>query len=289
MHFIIKRIIFSLSFFSASLSVALAADNGVSPTAYHLWEIPGIKLPITNSMVTSWIISALLILIIRLAIGKKPQLIPTKGQAVIESIVTGIQNMIEPIVGKRMVSHTFPLLVGFFIFILIHNWSGLIPGVGTFGHYDEQGHLLYYFRPGSADLNLTLALSIVSFVSWIYFIIRYAGPKAIAYDLFGNKADKRDLPSIAYYFLFIIFFGVGIIELISIVFRLVSLSFRLFGNIFGGENLMTSITGVFSYMLPVPFYFLEILIGFIQALVFTLLTAIYIGLICNHGEEEHEH
>ncbi|PWU06123.1 MAG: ATP synthase F0 subunit A [Verrucomicrobia bacterium] len=240
-------------------------------------------------MITTWIISLLLILIIRLAIGKKPELIPSKGQAVVETIVTGIQNMIEPIVGKRMVKHTFPLLVSFFIFILIHNWSGLIPGVGTFGHYDDQGHLLYYFRPGSADLNFTLALAIISFVSWAYFIIRYAGFKTIAYDLFGNKADKRDIPSIAYYSLFLIFFAVGIIELISIVFRLVSLSFRLFGNVFGGENLITSITGVFSYILPVPFYFLEILIGFIQALVFTLLTAIYIGLICNHGEEEHIH
>lgn len=289
MHYIIKRLIYFISLFSISLNLAIASDNGVSPTAYHLWEIPGIKLPITNSMVTSWIFSGLLILGIRLAIGRKPQMIPSKSQAVVESMVIGIQNMIEPIVGKRMVKHTFPLLVGFFIFILIHNWSGLLPGVGTFGHYDEQGHLLYYFRPGSADLNLTLALSIVSFISWIYFISRYAGPKAIAYDLFGNKADKRDLPTIAYYFLFLVFFGVGIIELISIVFRLVSLSFRLFGNVFGGENLMTSITGVFSYILPVPFYFLEILIGFIQALVFTLLTAIYIGLICNHGDEELSH
>lgn len=289
MHYIIKRLIYFISLFSISLNLAIASDKGVSPTAYHLWEIPGIKLPITNSMVTSWIFSGLLILGIRLAIGRKPQMVPTKSQAVVETMVIGIQNMIEPIVGKRMVRHTFPLLVGFFIFILIHNWSGLLPGVGTFGHYDEQGHLLYYFRPGSADLNLTLALSIVSFISWIYFISRYAGPKAIAYDLFGNKADKRDLPTIAYYFLFLVFFGVGIIELISIVFRLVSLSFRLFGNIFGGENLMTSITGVFSYILPVPFYFLEILIGFIQALVFTLLTAIYIGLICNHGDEELSH
>lgn len=289
MYHIIKRTVLSLAFFSATFSLSYGAEGGVSPAAYHLWEIPGIHLTITNSMVTSWIFSLLLILVIRLAVGSKPQLVPTKGQAVVESLVVGIQNMIEPIVGKRMVKHTFPLLIGFFIFILIHNWSGLIPGVGTFGHYDEHGHLLYYFRPGSADLNLTLALAIVSFVSWIYFIVRYAGFKTIAYDLFGNKADKRDVPGVAYYILFLIFFAVGFIEIISILFRLVSLSFRLFGNIFGGENLITSITGIFSYILPVPFYFLEILIGFIQALVFTLLTAIYIGLICNHGEEEHSH
>ena len=82
------------------------------------------------------------------------------------------------------------------------------------------------------------------------------------------------------------FFGVGIIEVISILFRLVSLTFRLFGNIFGGENLLTSMHGIFAYILPVPFYFLEMLIALIQALVFTLLVAVYIGLICNHGDEE---
>lgn len=288
MHSIIKRIIFGLGIFAMGTGSVLASE-AVSIKAYRLWEVPGIGLPITNAMVTSWVISLLLIVAIRIAIGWKPKLIPSAGQAIVESIVIGVQDMIEPIVGKRMVRHTFPLLVGLFTFILINNWSGLIPGVGTFGHYDEQGHLLYYFRPGSSDLNLTLALSIVSFVSWLYFIFRYAGIKAIAYEIFGNKADKQDLPQVAYYFLFLVFFGVGIIELISIAFRLVSLSFRLFGNIFGGENLLTSITGIFSYILPVPFYFLEILIGLIQALVFTLLTAIYIGLICNHGEEEQHH
>lgn len=286
MYAIVKRIIFGLGLFGASSVMGLAAE-AVSARAYHLWEVPGVGLTITNSMVTSWVISLLLIIAVRVAIGGKPKLVPGKGQAVIEVLVVGIQDMIAPIVGKRMVRPTFPLLMGLFIFILMQNWSGLIPGVGTFGHYDEHGHLLYYFRPGSADLNLTLALAIVSFVSWIYYVFRYAGARALAYDLFGNKADRKEVPQMAYYFLFIIFFGVGIIELISIVFRLVSLSFRLFGNVFGGENLITSVTGIFSYVLPVPFYFLEILIGLIQAFVFTLLTAVYIGLICNHGEEDH--
>jgi F-type H+-transporting ATPase subunit a len=288
MHPVIKKTIIGLGTFLSGAGISFASE-GVSPRAYHLWEISGVGLPITNSMITSWVVSLILVIAVRIAIGGVPKLVPSKGQAVIEIIAVGIENMIEPIVGKRMVKPTFPLLVGLFTFILINNWSSLIPGVGTFGHYDEHGHLLYYFRPGNADLNLTLALAIVSFVSWIYYIIRYAGFKTIAYDLFGNKADKKEVPQLAYYFLFIIFFGVGIIELISIAFRLVSLSFRLFGNVFGGENLITSITGVFSYLLPVPFYFLEILIGLIQAFVFTLLTAIYIGLICNHGEEEHNH
>lgn len=283
----VKKIFFSVGLTLASMSTALAAE-GVSPKAYYLWEIPGINLPVTNSMITSWVVSLLLIVGIRFAVGK-PKMIPGKGQAIVEAMVEGVQKMIEPIVGRRMVGPTFPLLMGLFIFILIQNWSGLIPGVGSFGHYDDHGHLLYYFRPGNADLNLTLALSVVSFGAWIYYILRYAGPKVIIHDLFGNKADKNDVPSVAYYFLFLIFIGVGLIEVISIMFRLVSLSFRLFGNVFGGENLIVSIQGLVGYILPVPFYFLEILIGFIQAFVFVLLTAIYIGLICNHGEEEHKH
>lgn len=287
MYTVIKGIFLGVGLIVASTGYAFG--EGVSPKAYHLWHIPGIDLPVTNSMITSWVVSLLLIIMIRLAVGKKPAMIPSKGQAIVESMVEGVQAMIEPIVGRRMVGPTFPLLMGLFTFILIQNWSGLIPGVGTFGRYDETGHLLYFFRPGNADLNLTLGLAIVSFVAWIYFILRYAGIKVIAYDLFGNKADKNDIPTIAYYLLFLIFIGVGMIEIISIIFRLVSLSFRLFGNVFGGENLIVSIHGLVGFILPVPFYFLELLIGFIQAFVFTLLTAIYIGLICNHGEEEHGH
>jgi F-type H+-transporting ATPase subunit a len=107
-------------------------------------------------------------------------------------------------------------------------------------------------------------------------------------DLFGNKADKNEIPALIYYPLFLIFFGVGLIEVISIAFRPVSLSFRLFGNVFGGENLLHSMSAITPWILPVPFYFLELLIGFVQALVFTLLVSVYIGLICAHGDDHHE-
>ncbi len=306
----------------AATSVASAADDGVSPAAYEIGEILGI--PITNSMVTSWVISLVLILVVRLMIGKI-SLIPSKGQAVVETVVIGVRDLIQPIVGKRMVGPTFWLLGGLFTFILITNWSGLLPGVGTVGHdtlkvqfesveqqqafnalpedsperqemlskLREEGrvkdHLNYFIRPANADLNMTLALSAVAMVAWLYFIFVYVGPRGVIFDIFGNKADKDEVPKPIYYFLTFIFIGVGFIEVISILFRPVSLSFRLFGNMFGGENLLTSMHSIFAVLLPVPFYFLEVLIGFVQALVFTLLVAVYIGLICNHGDEEHEH
>ncbi|MGH7944761.1 MAG: F0F1 ATP synthase subunit A, partial [Opitutaceae bacterium] len=190
--------------------------------------------------------------------------------------------LISPIVGNKVAKHTFPLLVALFTYILIQNWSGLFPGVGTLFYH---GHEL--IRPGNADLNGTIALAIVSIVAWFYFIMRYAGPSVVLKDIFGNKADKNDIPAAIYYPLFLVFFAVGLIEVISIAFRPISLSFRLFGNVFGGENLLHSISAITPWILPIPFYFLELLIGFVQALVFTLLVSVYIGLICNHGDEPH--
>ena len=270
----------------------LAASNlqAVSPSPYVLIENTPLGLPITNSMVMSWVISLFIILVVRLMVGK-PQLIPSAGQAVVENLLGGIRDIMEPIVGKALIAKAFPLLIGFFTFILMHNWSGLLPGVGAFGLKDEHGHIIYWMRPGNADLNMTVALAIISAsVGWGYFVIRYAGVKALIFDLFGNKADANEVPKAIYILLFPVFFAVGLIEVISILFRNVSLSFRLFGNVFGGENLLASMTDMVGWLVPVPFYFLEILIGGVQALVFTLLTAVYIGLICNHGDEEvHAH
>jgi F-type H+-transporting ATPase subunit a len=233
-------------------------------------------------MVTSWIIAVALVIVVRLAI-RKPKLVPTRGQAIVENLVQGILDLTAPIIGDRVAKHAFPLLVALFTYILIQNWSGLLPGVGTVFY---RGHELV--RPGNADLNGTIALAVVAILGWLYFIMRYAGPALVIKDLFGNKADKNDVPGLIYYPLFLVFFAVGLIEVISIAFRPISLSFRLFGNVFGGENLLHSMSAITPWILPVPFYFLELLIGFVQALVFTLLVSVYIGLICNHGDDSHD-
>ena len=265
---------------SASASEA-AGHSGVATAAEALFNIG--PLPVTNSMVTSWVVAAVLIIAIRLAVGT-PRLIPSKGQAIVESLVSGVLDLITPIVGKKVARPAFPLLVGLFTFILIQNWSGLFPGVGTI-MFMEKGEWVEAVRPGNADMNGTIGLAIVAMSGWLYFILRYAGLKLILHDIFGNKADKKEIPAVIYYFLFVIFFAVGLIEMVSIAFRPVSLSFRLFGNVFGGENLMHAMSGISAYGLPIPFFFLELLIGFVQALVFTLLVSVYIGLICNHGDD----
>jgi F-type H+-transporting ATPase subunit a len=240
-------------------------------------------------MVMLWTITLALIFAIRLAIRSR-SLIPALGQSILESMVEQVEALIEPIVGKRLMRPTFWLLASYFLMILIHNWSALLPGVGTIGLMDGHGHFNYFFRPANADLNATLALALIAMGAWLYYVLRYAGLKTLLLDLFGNKAKRKDVGTVMWMLLFPIFFGVGLIEVVSILFRPVSLSFRLFGNVFGGENLIVNMTGLFKWLLPVPFYMLELLIGLIQALVFTLLVAVYIGLICNHESEEgHAH
>lgn len=262
-----------------------AEGGGVSRTSYQITEVFG--LPISNSQVTSWAIAIIFVLLLRLIIGKV-KMVPGRGQAFFETIIEALSGVIEPIVGKHVFRHCFPILAGFFLIILAHNWSGLFPGVGTFGHYDGE-KLTYFYRPQNSDLNNTLALAAIGIITWLYFSFRYAGPKTFFLDVFGNKADKAQTPAFIYYALFPLFIMVGFIELISFSIRPVSLSLRLYGNIFGGETLLDSMITTAPWLVPLPFYFFEFMVGLVQALVFTLLLAVYIGLICNHGDEEHAH
>jgi F-type H+-transporting ATPase subunit a len=277
-----------------SPALVFASSEGVNPSAQDLFHIGGV--PISNSIFTTWLIAALIIIAIRLAVGT-PKLIPGKGQAVVEGMAQGLRDALEPIVGKKMIGKTFPLLCGFFVFILLMNWSGLLPGVGTI-KFQHDGHWLDAIRPANSDLNTTLALSVLSFVAWTYFVLRYAGFKVLVFDLFGNKADKKEVGMLMWVLLIPIFFAVGGIEVVSIAFRLISLSFRLFGNVFGGENLIHALSdpstlgALATYVVPAMAGLLEVLVGLIQAFVFTLLSAVYIGLICNHEgghDEDHAH
>lgn len=275
----------SIALIALSATSIAHASGGVEPAATKLFEIPLLGLPVTNSIVTGWVVSLLILLGLRLLV-KKPQLIPSRGQAIVESALGALRGLYEPIIGKKAFGASFPILVCLFLYILLQNWSGLIPGVGSIGlghEVDGKFHVTEAFiRPANADWNSTIALAAVAMFAWFAISLRYAGPKHMLYDWFGNKADRSEVAAYIYYPLSVIFFLVGFIEIVSICIRPFTLSVRLFGNVFGGENLLHSTGFVF------PFYFLEILVGFVQALVFTLLLSVYIGLLCNHGDDEHE-
>lgn len=277
-----KLVLFLLTFVCG---LSPLAAEGVDPSAAKLVDF-GHGWAITNSMATGWVISLLLVALIMWLVGK-PSVIPSKGQAVFESILEGLRDIFEPIVGKKAFPTAFPILITFFIFILFHNWMGLIPGVGTMGWgHDVDGHFHItrpLIRPHNSDFNGTIALAAISFGAWLIIVLKFAGPKVIMMDLFGNKADKNETPGWLYPVLSLVFLAVGLIEVFSIAIRPFTLSVRLFGNVFGGENLLHGTGFVFV------FYFMELLVGVIQALVFTLLTSVYIGLLCNHEGGDHGH
>ena len=277
-----KLVLFILTFVCG---LSPLAAEGVDPSAARLIDF-GHGWAVTNSMATGWVISLALVGLVMWLVGK-PSVIPSKGQAVFESLLEGLRDIFEPIVGKKAFPTAFPILVTFFVFILFHNWMGLIPGVGTMGWgHDVDGHFHItrpLIRPHNSDFNGTIALAAISFGAWLIIVLKFAGPKVIMMDLFGNKADKNETPGWLYPILSLVFLAVGLIEVFSIAIRPFTLSVRLFGNVFGGENLLHGTGFVFI------FYFMELLVGVIQALVFTLLTSVYIGLLCNHEGGDHGH
>lgn len=276
------------------LPSSLCASGAVPNAGERVFSLAGHS--ITDTILTGWVVSLAIILIVRCLLRGGIRIIPTHGQAVIEYLVGGLQSLIKPIVGEKMFRHIFPLLIGYFIFILIHNWSGLLPGVGSIAIITDDTPR-FLLRPTNSDLNTTLALALFSLFAWAYYTIRYSGARALYHEVFGNKANKNDMGRAVYTFLFFIFLAVGLIECLSILFRVVSLSFRLYGNVFGGENLLHYMTGFsealqkysvvryLAYLLPLPFYLLEFLVGIIQASVFTLLVSVYVGLVSNQEEE----
>ena len=151
-----------------------------------------------------------------------------------------------------------------------------------------------WLRGGNADLNMTFAMACIFMVMWFVWSFQANGVVGFLLHIFGPKGDSQGALK---YFMIVVFFLVGFIEVISIAFRPISLSFRLFGNVFAGENLLEAMShtvehpawakAVFSVVLPIPFYLLELLVGFVQAIVFMLLTAVFTGVMCLADEDSH--
>ena len=256
---------------------------------------------LTNSLFVAAIVTCIILFFARRATATM-KLVPGNGiQNLFEALVEGLYGMLEGIVGKHMIKRTFPLLATIFIFILVSNLFALFPGVGTIGFGKITGPLgsisemdRPLLRPVNADLNMTLGMAVVFMMYWVYWTFTETGPIQFLKHIF---VPKGDITGILRLLLLPVFLFVGLIELLSITFRLLSLSMRLFGNIFAGENLLHTMGGLgnmlpaplayaSSILLPLPFYFLEILVGLIQALVFMLLCAVYIQLSTTHDEEE---
>src|SRR5512140_308878 len=273
---------------SATSASAGHEEHGLPQRAVEVARPFG--FPITNSMIVTWIVAVGLIVFAQVATrNMKP--VPDGAQNFWEWMVESLYEFLEGIIGHALVRKTFWFFATIFIFILFSNWAGLIPGLGTMGwwHNTEHGFVIDqpFFRGANADLNMTLAMALVFFGCWIIWAIQEIGPIGFLSHLFAPKGETTGALKVL---MVIVFFAVGLLEVFSILFRPVSLSFRLYGNIFAGENMLEAMSNLipgFGWLLPIPFYFMELLVGFVQALVFMLLTAVFTMLICQH-EEGHE-
>lgn len=252
---------------------------------------------ITNSMLVIWIVALAIILLTRHA-TRRIQAVPTGAQNFWEWLVENLYEFLEGIIGAQLIKKTFWFFATLFIFILFTNWFGLIPGVGTigWGHPDESGHLHHLTRPlfrgGNADLNMTFGMAMIFFALWFYWALQANGPGGFVLHIFGPKGETSGVLKVL---MIVVFMAVGVLEVVTILFRPVTLSFRLYGNVFAGENMLESMANLVqnpawakalaSVIIPIPFYFLELLVGLVQALVFMLLTAVFTLLICTHDEE----
>ena len=267
--------------------------EGLTSHAVEIWSIGG--FPITNSMIVTWGVALVIIIFAQIA-TRKMSLVPSGAQNFIEWLVESLYTFLEGVIGHQLVKKTFWFFATIFIFILFCNWLGLIPGFGTIGfgvktatgfHVTEP-----WFRGANADLNMTLAMAMTFFACWTVWALQTNGPIGFLVHLFAPP--KGDMAGPLKALMVVVFLAVGVLEVISILFRPVSLSFRLFGNIFAGENMLEAMARLVpgwigSTLIPIPFYFMELLVGIVQALVFMLLTAVFTLLICEHEEEGSAH
>jgi F-type H+-transporting ATPase subunit a len=280
---------------SASAPEAQAATHeGVSRKPDILVHIG--KFGITNSMIVTWIVAAAIIVLAQTA-TRDIQPVPGPRQNRWEWLVESLYNFLESVIGSELVKKTFWFFATIFIFILFTNWFGLIPGIGTvgWGHVDPTTNMFRVDKPllrgGNADLNMTFAMAAVFFVLWLYWAIESQGVGGVFHEIFGAKGENKGVMKLL---MAVIFFMAGLLEIVSILFRPISLSFRLYGNVFAGETMletMAHMVPALSWLIPVPFYFLELLVGIVQAMVFMLLTAVFTLLIAQHqpGPERGHH
>lgn len=239
----------------------------ISLAAEKLGSVLGV--PITNSLLTTWIVMAMLFAL-SFAATRRLLPVPSPLQSIGELVVGGLYDFFASVVGKYA-SLFFPLLASIFLFVLTANWVGLLPGVGTVGFFGHEKEFTPLFRGPTADLNTTLALAIVAVIAIQYFGFVTVGHR---YTLrFINIKNP-------------IHFFVGLLEIISELSKVISFAFRLFGNIFAGEVLLAVMAFLMPFIVPLPFLMLELFIGFIQALVFSMLTAVFLNVAILHGEHE---
>lgn len=242
----------------------------ISLAAEPIFEIGHIE--ITNSLITSLIVTIVILTFAFVLRAKGLKKIPRGMQNVVEIAFEGLYNLIHGVTGDHArAKRFFPLVATFFLVIMLSNYFGLLPIVGSFGFHEvHEGEEVFIplFRSANSDLNTTLALALISVISTHVLGVAALGFWKHVGKFVNFKLLIKDP----------VMFAVGILEVFGEISKVVSFSFRLFGNIFAGEVLLVVMGGLVAYVAPVPFYFLELFVGFIQALVFAMLTLVFLTM-----------
>lgn len=263
----------------------------MTPKPVDLFSIDGFD--INNSMVAEAIATLIIIVVVQIAM-RSPKLIPSGLQNFVEWIVEVMSDFLEGITGRATMERGFWYFGGLFVFIFAENILSLLPGVGTIGYgHEENGHFEVtqpFLRGPNANVNLTAAYAAIFFVMWFYWTIRHLGVGGLLKHIFGSQVSFPN-PIINYLFIFV-FFLVGWVEVFSVfIVRPIAFTFRLFGNIFGGEYLLDSVYRMWpagAFITLIPCYFYELLVAFVQAFVFFVLTAVFTGIFTNTDDHSTE-
>ncbi|MFH1292088.1 MAG: F0F1 ATP synthase subunit A [bacterium] len=241
------------------------------------------EFPITNTMVNAWL-AIVIFLILGIFIKRNVKLIPGKFQNACEFFLEKLLGYFDQVTGDRKKTISFlPLVGSIFFFILLSNWLGLIPGTGSLTIGNNP-----LLRPANTDINLTASMALIAVISSHIFGLVTVGVfthlnKFIQIGTLVSSFKKGPVAILTA----IIEMGVGLIEIVSEIAKVLSLSLRLFGNIFAGEVLITVIASLFSVLMPTPFMLLELLVGIVQAGVFAMLATVYLTVMTTKPEIEH--
>lgn len=259
------------------MMMTITAPSLASETIAHFGSFE-----VRNTLVMAWLVMVVLFVFALLTWRTRYRDVPGRFQCFMELLVEGFFGFFDSVVqDKKQTRRFFPLVATIFIFLVVSNWMGILPGVGSITIPGlHEGRIVDFpvFRSMNADVNMTLAVALISVIATQFF-----GMAAIGIAPYAGKffiAPWRD-PIGSF---------VGILELIAECAKIISFTFRLFGNIFAGEVLLVVISFLIPYFAPIPFLGLEIFVGFIQALVFSLLTLVFLKMaVIAHGDHRHEH
>lgn len=273
------------------LSVDKPAPELPAEVVFHLFGFP-----ITNSIIATWLTMGLLI-VFSILVTRRLKEVPGRWQAVLEFIVGSLLNFCNNIAGQKNGRRFFPVVATIFLFVIFNSWLGLLPVFGSI-FVEAEGHEVHFLRAANTDINTPMAIALMSFVFVLYFGMKTLGigfwKQYFNFGKFFGGFGKLFTGKIGAGFsgiiLGVIDIFIGLVEFLSLLVRNVSFTLRLFGNMTAGEILLLMVTFLVPYLAALPFYGLELIVGFVQALIFSSLTLIFFTMAVTsheHGEEKH--